>query len=69
VVHEAVERDRSDYVSRTFADLLRPFDQVENANAPEGQLETPEDELETILERLRRQRRRLAEERCKRPIC
>jgi uncharacterized protein (UPF0305 family) len=64
-----VERDRSDYVNRTFADLLRPFDELENRNAPEGQHENPDDELESILERLRRQRRRLAEERCKRLIC
>ena len=63
-----MERELTDYVSRTFADLLRPFDHLENPSAPGGQAETPDDELETILARLRRQRRRLAEERCKRPI-
>ena len=64
-----VECDRTDYVSRTFANLLRPFDHLENPDAPEGEAEAQGDELEAILERLRRQRRRLAEERCKRPIC
>jgi len=65
---KCVERDRTNYLNRTFAGLLRPFD-VDDPDAPQGRAGAQDDELEAILERLRRQRRRLAEERCKRPTC